>query len=250
MGCGASAQKPPTVDVDAGNWNNAYDNQHKSGIISSRKIEKSSKFAEASVKYNKDNRLSMINDFAISKALGKGAFGEVYLGSQQGTGETFAIKVLKKSALKKTKMIGSKKSALDDVKAEIATLKKIAHPNCVQLLDVIHDQIADQVFLVLEFVDGKRSQARSHFRLSIAEPQASLAHGSGLSMALVLSRKWQRLMAIRPSTLSHIRRRLLAKIKSRRHAHPSARANDLVSPSPLSDGIGVPAYARDRPQRH
>ena len=36
-------------------------------------------------------------------------------------------------------MISSKKSALDDVKAEIATLKKIAHPNCVHMFDVIAD---------------------------------------------------------------------------------------------------------------
>ena len=44
------------------------------------------------------------------------------------------------------------------MKAEIATLKKIAHPNCVQLFDVIYDSQTDQIFLVLDYVDGGVSQ--------------------------------------------------------------------------------------------
>ena len=53
---------------------------------------------------------------------------------------------------------GPPKSALDAVKPEIATLKRIAHPNCVTLHEVIHDASADMVFLVLELVDGGPSQ--------------------------------------------------------------------------------------------
>ena len=51
-------------------------------------------------------------------------------------------------------------SALDTVKTEIATMKKISHPNCVQMFDVILDPDQDEVFLVLEYVDGGSSQIK------------------------------------------------------------------------------------------
>jgi serine/threonine protein kinase len=83
--------------------------------------------------------------------------GEVFLGIKDGA--QFAIKALtklKKGGLGKPGAKGA--STFDSAKAEIATLKKIQHPNCVHLFDVIFDHTHGQVFLVLEYVDGGVSQ--------------------------------------------------------------------------------------------
>jgi len=61
---------------------------------------------------------------------------KVYIAKRRN--EKFAIKVLKKSALKKMR-VGRTGSALDNMATEIATMKKIAHPNCVHMHDVIFD---------------------------------------------------------------------------------------------------------------
>lgn len=172
MGCGCSCalKVSPVVDVDAADWNASYQkNLAHGGSIT--KMAPSQKLDHESFKaqYNASTgQLAEINGYKALKSLGKGAFGEVYLTSKAG--EQFALKVLKQSALKKTTGLakrpglggGSKggppKSALDAVKPEIATLKRIAHPNCVTLHEVIHDASADMVFLVLELVDGGPSQ--------------------------------------------------------------------------------------------
>lgn len=122
------------------------------------------------------------NGYAVKKALGKGAFGEVFLASKGD--KKFAIKVLSKSKLKKARgpggppgppkgggppkrppmpgarnLGGSTQGVMDNViKTEIATMKKIAHPNCVHMFDVVLDPIQDEIFLVLEYVDGGPSQ--------------------------------------------------------------------------------------------
>ena len=145
----ASDGAPPKVDVDARNWNEAYQSMHKSGIITRSNttwISPSGVEAAAAsaIKYDKDKKIASLNGYSIDKTLGKGAFGEVFLAKREG--ELFAIKALRSKTLKKTRMPGQKaKSTLDNVKSEIATLKKIMHPNCVGMLDVIHDKISNGV---------------------------------------------------------------------------------------------------------
>lgn len=104
---------------------------------------------------DKDMKIQRVNQYEMVKQLGKGSFGDVYLASEQS--EKFAVKVLKKSALRRQRQ-GRFGSALDTVKAEIALMKKIRHPNCVGMVEVIDDPKADEVFIVLEFVDGGASQ--------------------------------------------------------------------------------------------
>ena len=155
MGCAQSTNT-------AGDWNVQYEKNvhsnvqhHRETTRASRKAEKSKGQKHTVKKSTKDNSLEMVNDYSLGKKLGKGAFGEVLLAKK---GERkYAMKVLKKSALKRMRT-GKTGSALDSIKTEIATMKKIQHPNCVHMYDVILDPGSDEIFLVLEFVDGGVSQ--------------------------------------------------------------------------------------------
>ena len=70
----------------------------------------------------------LIDDLTLIKPLGKGAFGEVYLTSKQGTSIKYATKKIEKSRyLNNSKA----KKYLDN---EIAILKDINHPNIVKLI--------------------------------------------------------------------------------------------------------------------
>jgi len=106
---------------------------------------------------NKDAQLKVVNQYRIVKQIGRGSFGEVFLATTRD-GTRYAMKMLRKSALRRQRQ-GQFGSALDNVKAEIALMKKIRHPNCVQMIEVIDDESADEVFIILEFVDGGSSQA-------------------------------------------------------------------------------------------
>lgn len=88
------------------------------------------------------NQIASVDDFEVVRTLGKGAFGEVFLASRKQ--ELYAVKVLRRSALKRMRQ-GRTGSALDNLKTEIATMKKISHPNCVQMFDVILDPEQDEV---------------------------------------------------------------------------------------------------------
>jgi serine/threonine protein kinase len=150
------------VNVDAGDWTTAYNRQTKTLQLERSamrlKIGHDTDMDTDHASIRKEgNEITSVNDFAVVKGLGKGAFGEVFLSSRKG--DLYAVKVLKKSALKRMRQ-GRTGSALDTVKTEIATMKKISHPNCVQMFDVILDPDQDEVFLVLEYVDGGSSQSK------------------------------------------------------------------------------------------
>ena len=159
--------------IDAADWSKAYNKSFAAKNLSrSSTKEISSYLQQSKLQYSEDQRLAEINGYAVNKPLGKGAFGEVFMASRDG--QHFAIKVLKRNKVKKLLGPpgrgppgrglggggggGGGGSILDTVKTEIATLKKIAHPNCVQMHDVIYEATDDQVFLVLEYVDGGCSQ--------------------------------------------------------------------------------------------
>jgi serine/threonine protein kinase len=174
MGCaasvGGSAVAGDEEDTTGEDWNASYKLAQSSAEQERRTLtEKSStlrrtsrqgsskSFVSRLVSNSKTNEFTGVNDYTVTKRLGKGNFGEVFLATDP-SGGSYAIKILKASALKKMKT-GRHGSAFDSVKTEIATMKKIAHPNCVHMFDVIADgDDATTIFLVLEYVDGGISQ--------------------------------------------------------------------------------------------
>ena len=150
------------VNETVADWNAAYekiahDVSKRSKDKGMSKQTTSGSFGLSSFK-RKGGAFAEVNGYRLGKRLGKGAYGEVFLATKNA--ERYAMKVLKQSALKKART-GSKGSALDSVQKEIATMKKIVHPNCVALFDVIADPASgvDEICLLLEFVAGGESQA-------------------------------------------------------------------------------------------
>mmetsp|Transcript_32573 Transcript_32573/g.74688 ORF Transcript_32573/g.74688 Transcript_32573/m.74688 type:complete len:568 (-) Transcript_32573:460-2163(-) len=108
---------------------------------------------QAKLKRNAAEQVTKVNQYSLSKVLGKGAFGEVFKGTSGLGAEPVAIKVLNRSILKR-KRVGRNGNAYDSVLREVAVMKRLKHPHVVNLYEVIDDPDKDQLFLVLEFVSG------------------------------------------------------------------------------------------------
>lgn len=76
------------------------------------------------------SQIVQVNQYHLTRQLGKGAFGTVY--RARGDGRTLAVKVLRRSLLRRHR-VGRTNSALDQLMKEIAVMKKVHHPNCVEL---------------------------------------------------------------------------------------------------------------------
>lgn len=92
-----------------------------------------------------------LNNYELLKILGKGQHGTVKLGRNLDTGESVAVKIVRrhprKRRLRRTDDPG------EMIKREIAILKKARHPHIVSLLEVIDDEQYQKVYLILEFVE-------------------------------------------------------------------------------------------------
>ena len=88
----------------------------------------------------------LIDDLTLIQPIGKGAFGEVYLTSKQGSKEKYATK-----RIEKKRFTGNPraKKYLDN---EIDILKDISHPNIVKLFDI--KETSQYLYLVTEFCNG------------------------------------------------------------------------------------------------
>ena len=89
--------------------------------------------------------IMLVDDLTLIKKLGKGAFGEVYLTSKQGTKERYATKKIDKK-------FASNPRAKKYIDNEIAILKDIDHPNIVKLYDV--KETSQYFYLVTEYCNG------------------------------------------------------------------------------------------------
>ena len=109
-----------------------------------------------------DDLVTQVNQYKMGKVLGQGTYGIVYqargalrsasTGTPQGAQLEVAVKVLNRSVLRRKKV--GKGTALDGVLKEIGVMKKLRHPHCVQLFEVIDDKDKDCMYLVMEFVAG------------------------------------------------------------------------------------------------
>lgn len=111
---------------------------------------------------------TVVNQYEVNSVLGEGTFGRVYLVTDtvdiKNKNPKYAMKVLSQSFLKKKREFNKEggrlkvSTALDAVQKEIAIMKKLRHPNVVQLLEVIRDTrdgvSHDNLYLVVDLVNG------------------------------------------------------------------------------------------------
>src|SRR5262245_18516676 len=100
-----------------------------------------------------------VNQYLLHGKLGEGAYG-VVLECEDDKQQRFALKYVSKSLLKRQKeytKVGRKMTittAFDDVKREIALMKKLHHPRIVSLYEVVDDPDNDKLFMIMELVNG------------------------------------------------------------------------------------------------
>ncbi|KAH8737721.1 kinase-like domain-containing protein [Ilyonectria robusta] len=115
-----------------------------------------------------------VNQYTILEEIGRGSYGAVHLATDQ-FGNEYAVKEFSKSRLRKRaqsnilrlgprgpKRIGpgtplgaglrksESKDALFLIREEVAVMKKLNHPNLVQLIEVLDDPEEDSLYMVLE----------------------------------------------------------------------------------------------------
>ena len=95
----------------------------------------------------------IVNQYALFEIVGRGAFGKVRRCVSINSGNTYAAKVMRKSALKRRR-VGRFSTALAHAQREVALWKKMRHPHLVSLHDVIDDPQQDRLYLVSDFVNG------------------------------------------------------------------------------------------------
>ena len=86
-----------------------------------------------------------VDDLILTKSLGKGAFGEVFLTTKQGSKEYYATKRLDRA-------FSEKPENIKRLANEISLLKKINHPNIVKLIDL--KKTKSHCYIVMEYCNG------------------------------------------------------------------------------------------------
>ena len=86
-----------------------------------------------------------VDDLILTKSLGKGAFGEVFLTQKKGCKELYATKRLDRA-------FSEKPENIKRLSNEITLLKKINHPNIVRLIDL--KKTKSHCYIVMEFCNG------------------------------------------------------------------------------------------------
>lgn len=96
----------------------------------------------------------LVNNYILLELLGSGSYGQVRLCKHKETDVLYAIKIISKEMLKKRKA-GQESTYFDDVRREIAIMKKLDHPNVVRLYEVMDDPKVNKLYLVLEYMKRK-----------------------------------------------------------------------------------------------
>lgn len=87
----------------------------------------------------------LLGRYEVGKLLGHGTFAKVYHAKSIVSGESVAIKVLDKEKIMKSGLVAH-------IKREIAILRRVRHPNIVQLFEVMATKA--KIYFVMEYVRG------------------------------------------------------------------------------------------------
>ncbi|KAJ8750009.1 hypothetical protein K2173_013924 [Erythroxylum novogranatense] len=86
-----------------------------------------------------------VGKYEVGRTIGEGTFAKVKFARNSETGEPVALKILDKEKVLKHKMA-------EQIRREIATMKRVKHPNVVRLYELMGSKT--KIFIILEFVTG------------------------------------------------------------------------------------------------
>ncbi|MGD1084790.1 MAG: protein kinase, partial [Verrucomicrobiota bacterium] len=84
--------------------------------------------------------------FVLAEFLGRGGMGEVWLAWDERLKESVALKFLPPE-------IRGDPAALDDLRRETSSSRKLTHPNIIRIHD-LHEESDGTAFIAMEYVDG------------------------------------------------------------------------------------------------
>src|SRR2546430_14428281 len=93
--------------------------------------------------------LEKLGPYRIEKLVGRGGMGAVYVGRHESTGDRAAVKLL-------SGHLAEDPTFRERFQQEIETLKRLLHPNIVQLHGFGEEQ--GQLYYVMELIDGRSLQ--------------------------------------------------------------------------------------------
>ncbi|CAH9141551.1 unnamed protein product [Cuscuta epithymum] len=123
----------------------------------------------------------LLDRYEIGKLLGHGTFAKVYYARNVKTNESVAIKVIDKEKILKVGLTAH-------IKREVSILRRVRHPNIVQLYEVMATK--SKIFFVMEYVKGgelfnkvakgrlKEEDARRYFQQLISA--VAFCHARGV----------------------------------------------------------------------
>ena len=99
------------------------------------------------------NKRYIVNNYILLDILGEGSYAEVRLCKERTSDSLFAMKIISKEMLSKKKGGGNNSETFfDDIRREIAIMKKLLHPNVLRLFEVLDDPKVNKLYLVLEYM--------------------------------------------------------------------------------------------------
>ncbi|OMJ26271.1 Serine/threonine-protein kinase ssp1 [Smittium culicis] len=116
------------------------------------------------VDFTSDSSHKTINQYIIGKVLGNGVHGMVRLATDCSSNKEYAIKITEKRRKGIRRLTSNRNplqlkfprfdvDGLDRIRKEISILKKCNHPNIVKLKEVIDDNKAKRIFMVIEYAE-------------------------------------------------------------------------------------------------
>ena len=124
------------------------------------KIKHSTSVKRKSTFQASGKKIKFVNGYRVLHTLGQGAYGKVKLIEGQ-TGLKYAMKMIKRPQVlkdfhqtKQQKMHPVVKDAVLALQREVSLMKKMTHPNIVNLVEVIDDPSHHQLYIVSEFCPG------------------------------------------------------------------------------------------------